>query len=196
MSQGINLQKGGRIDLSKEPNLNRVRAELRWSPNETNTGHEFDLDMNIFVCRYDAERKPKLVNDQHFVFYNKLKLDDGSVWRSEDDTTGERGGEDAYVDFTKLNPVIEEIAFIVTIHEADLRRQSFGQVPRCSITLFNDETGDCLGGYQMEEDFSSETAVQFGSLYQTDGKWKFKAVGTGYNLGLAEFVVGYGGNLA
>lgn len=193
----INLSKGGRIDLSKVPNLTRVRAELRWTPNATDTGTDFDLDMSVFVCKFDASGTPKLINNSHFIFYNNLALADGSVSRTPDDLDGSRGGEDCTIDFSKLSPNIDEIAFIVTIHEADVRRQNFGQVPKASIVLFNDETGECLGGYKMEEDFSNETAVQFGSLYKTeDGKWKFKAIGAGYNLGLGEFVVGYGGTLA
>lgn len=192
----INLSKGGRIDLSKVPNLNRVRAELRWTPNPTDTGTEFDLDLSMFVCKFDANGDPKLVNNSHFIFYNSLTLADGSVSRSADDTDGSRGGEDGFIDFPKLSPQIDEIAFIVTIHDGQARRQNFGQVSKASIVLFNDESNECLGGYKLEDDFSSETAVQFGSVYKkADGKWTFKAVGAGYSFGLDQFVTGYGGTM-
>lgn len=192
----IKLGKGGRIDLSKVPNLNRVRVELRWEPNPTNTGTEFDLDLSVFVCKYNAAGEPVLVNNEHFVFYNNLELADRSVYRSPDDTTGARGGEDCFIDFTKLSPAIEEIAFIVTIHEGAERRQNFGQVNNSSATLYNDETGEVIGKYQLEDEFHGETAVQFGSVFRKAGRpWTFKAVGAGYNLGLEQFVVRFGGTV-
>lgn len=193
----INLSKGGRIDLSKIANLNRVRAELRWTPNPTDTGAEFDLDLSIFVCKYNAAGDPVLIDNQHFVFYNNLELSNKSVYRSPDDTDGSRGGEDAFIDFTKLAANIEEIAFIVTIHEGSARRQNFGQVSKASIVLFNDETGEKIGGYMLEDEFHAETAVQFGSVYRASGRpWQFKAVGAGYRLGLGEFVTKFGGIVA
>jgi tellurium resistance protein TerD len=193
---GINLSKGGRIDLSKVVGLNRVRAELKWTTNATDTGSDFDLDLSIFVCHYDTAGDPKLIDDGHFVFYNMLALPNGSVVKSPDNTTGGGDGEDAVVDFTKLDAAVDEIAFVVTIHDAEARRQNFGQVSKASITLFNDETNDIIGGYKLEDDFSNETAVQFGSVYKkSSGDWTFKAVGAGYAMGLAEFVIGYGGNV-
>lgn len=193
----INLSKGGRIDLSKEPNLKKLRAELRWTANGTDTGTDFDLDCNVFVCKYNSEGKPMLISDAHFIFYNNLELADGSVIHSADDTTGEADGEDVWIDFSKLAANVDEISFIVTIHEAAERKQNFGQVSGASIAIFNEDTNECIAGYQLDDDFSTEVAVQFGSVYkkQSDGKWTFKAVGTGFNKGLAEFVRGYGGNV-
>jgi len=94
-----------------------------------------------------------------------------------------------------MNPVAVEISFIVTIHDADVRLQTCGQVPKSDIKLFDDETNELIASYDLEENFSLETAVQFGSLYLKDGGWNFKAVGAGYNLGLGDFVVQYGGEV-
>lgn len=189
----INLSKGGRIDLAKQdPGLKRVRLELKWNPNKTNTGTQFDCDSSVFVCKYDAAGEPKLIDNKHFVFYGNKFTPDNTVTHSGDDTSGGTG-EVVIVDLT--SPA-DEISFVVTIHEADTRRQNFGQISRSSITLFNDETGEKLGGYNLEDDFTSETAVQFGSLYKKDnGAWAFKAVGAGYNMGLRDFVIGYGGTV-
>lgn len=99
------------------------------------------------------------------------------------------------IDIPKLDSRAVEISFVVTIHDAEIRRQNFGQVPKSDIKLFDDETGELIASYDLEENFSMETAVQFGSLYLKDGGWNFKAVGAGYNLGLADFVVQYGGDV-
>lgn len=64
------------------------------------------------------------------------------------------------------------------------------------IVLRDDVSGEVLAKYVLEDDFSMETAVQFGSLVKKDGNWTFKAVGAGFNKGLADFVLVYGGNLA
>ena len=192
----INLTKGGRIDLSKVPNLKRLRLALNWAPNATDTGEDFDLDGSVFVCKLDSAGSPKLISDKHFVFYNNTSTPDGSVVHSGDDLTGAQG-ETIIVDLSKISSDVDEIAFIVTIYEAEDRKQNFGQVPKSSITLFNDETGATVGSYNLEEDFTNETAVQFGSLYKKDtGAWAFKAIGAGYRLGLAAFVEGYGQRVA
>lgn len=67
----INLSKGGRVNLSKEaPGTQKFRIGLGWDANGTDTGTDFDLDVSVFLCKYDAQSNPKLISDQHFVFYN------------------------------------------------------------------------------------------------------------------------------
>jgi tellurium resistance protein TerD len=196
----INLTKGGRIDLSKSPELKRVRVGLAWNPNISKTGTDFDLDASLFVCKEDASAPAgaSLISDNHFVFYNNASDPEGACKHSGDNKTGASAGDDEsiVIDLAKINPNAQELSFIVTIFEADERKQNFGQVPKSSIALYNDETGAEIARYSLEEDFSSETSVQFGSLYKRDNKWMFKAVGTGYHTGLADYVRIYGGNLA
>ena len=45
--------------------------------------------------------------------------------------------------------------------------------------------------YDLDEDFSVETAVEFGSLYKRNGEWKFRAIGDGQKAGLAKYVNKY-----
>lgn len=194
----INLSKGGRINLSKDvPSLKRVRAGLGWDANQYDTGAEFDLDASIFVCALDAGGNPKLISDEYFIFYNNKVSPDGAVTHSGDNRTGNAAGDDEtiIVDLQKLSAQVDEISFVVTIHEADSRRQTFGQVRNSYIKLYDDETGVEIAKYALEDDFSMETAIQFGSLYKKDGSWLFKAIGAGFKRGLADFVVAYGGNL-
>lgn len=195
----ISLVKGGRINLSKEhPSLTKVRVGLGWAPNGTDTGAEFDLDASLFVCKNDASGSPKLIADEYFVFYGNKTSPDGAVQHTGDNRTGDAAGDDEtiLVDLSKLNAAADELSFIVTIYEYDVRKQNFGQVGSSYIKLYNDETGAEIAKYSLEDDFSTETAVQFGSLYKKDGAWSFKAVGTGYKKGLGDFVTAYGGNLA
>lgn len=195
----INLEKGGRINLSKDvPALKRVRLGLGWDANAFDSGKDFDLDASVFICKANGEGHPKLISDQYFVFYGNLVSPDGGVTHKGDNRTGITTGDDEniIVDLKKLAPEVEEISFVVTIYEAPERRQNFGQVKNSYIKLYDDESGKEVAKYSLEEDFSTETAVQFGSLYKKDGAWLFKAVGAGYKKGLADFVVAYGGNLA
>ena len=193
---GINLTKGGRINLSKTvPSLKRVGVGLGWDANTTNTGSAVDLDASVFGLTSGQ----KLKDDNWFIFYNNLESPGKAVVHSGDNKTGTGAGDDEFVtvDLEKMDGTgVEELSFVVTIHEATQRKQNFGQVNKSYIRILDMDTGTELARYDLEEDFSTETALQFGSLYLKDGSWGFKAVGQGYSKGLDEFVTAYGGNLA
>ncbi len=184
----INLSKGARIDLSKEaPSLTRVGIGLGWDTNQTDTGSAFDLDASVFMLNGSQ----KLPQNEYFIFYNNLKSPDGAVEHLGDNLTGKGEGDDEviFIDLPNVLSDIEEIIFIVTIHEAEERRQNFGQVRNSYIRLF-DENKE-IAKYELDEDFSTETALEFGRLYKKNGSWRFQAVGTGYNAGLQAFVDKY-----
>ncbi len=186
----INLVKGGRVDLSKEaPSLVRVGVALGWDINDTDTGYDFDLDVSIFMLNSNK----KLPANEYFVFYNNLKSPDGAVEHTGDNLTGEGEGDDEtiFIDLSKVSPEIEEILFVVTIYEADQRGQNFGQVRNSFIRLYNRDTNEEILKYELEEDFSTETALEFGRLYKKNGSWRFQAVGMGYKTGLQAFVDKY-----
>jgi tellurium resistance protein TerD len=197
---GIALAKGGRIQLAKEdPTMTKVRVGLGWNPNEYSSGFDYDLDVSAFVLKQDAQGKGKMLSEDYMIFYNQPISPEGAVKHSGDDKTGggsEGDDETIIVDLSLLPAAADEISFVVTIHEAVERKQNFGQVTKSYIKLYNDETGKVVAQYELEDGFSSETAVQFGSLYKKDGHWSFRAVGQGFNVGLADFVLGYGGQLA
>jgi tellurium resistance protein TerD len=198
----IDLKKGGRINLAKEaPALTTVSIGLGWKPNQYNTGTKFDLDASVFLL--DANEK--LISDAHFVFYNQPDDPQRSVHHSGDNRDGSADidfgngvsvDEVITIELAKLDPRVEQLSFIVTIDDADVRKQNFGQVTNSIIALRDDNNNNLLAKYALEDDFSSETAVQFGSLVKKDGNWIFKAVGAGFNKGLADFVIVYGGTLA
>ena len=179
----INLQKGQRIDIG----LHKVGVGLGWDPNMS-TGFDFDLDASAFMLNANK----KLPEEEFFVFYNNQKSPDGAVESSGDDTSGGNsdGGDDETltIDLDRVDPRIEEILFTVTIHEAEQRRQNFGQVHNSYILVYNDETNEEIAKYDLDEDFSIETAIEFGRLYKRNGAWRFEALGNGFKGGL-QFLV-------
>lgn len=182
----INLQKGQRIEIG----LQKVGVGLGWDPNES-TGFDFDLDASAFML---GENK-KLPADEFFVFYNNQKSPDGAVESSGDDLTGgsSDGGDDETltVDLSKVDPRVKEILFTVTIHDAENRRQNFGQVHNSYIRVYDAMNNNEIAKYDLDEDFSVETAVEFGRLYRRGNEWKFEAIGNGFKGGLEYFVNKY-----
>ena len=181
----INLQKGQREQL----NAPKFMIGLGWDTNSTATGNSFDLDASIFML---GDNK-KLVADEFFVFYNNTKSPDNAVEHTGDNRTGDGDGDDEQVriDLTVIDPRVSELCVVVTIHDAEARRQNFGQVRNSFIRVFNPETNEQILKYELDEDFSIETAVEFGRIYKRDGKWKFEAVGMGMRGGLQDFLNRY-----
>ena len=116
-----------------------------------------------------------------------------AVEHTGDNLTGEGEGDDEsiHIDLTKIDPRATQIVFVVTIHKADERRQNFGQVHNSFIRVYNTATGEEILKYELEEDFSVETAVEFGRIYKRNGAWKFEAIGVGQKGGLAEYLNKY-----
>jgi tellurium resistance protein TerD len=184
----INLSKGDRFDLNK--GLSKVGIGLGWEPNPGVSQFDFDLDASAFMLGSNK----KIPQDEFFVFYNNTQSPDGAVASSGDDTTGgssEGDDETLSVDLNKVDKRVNEIVFTVTIHEYDKRKQNFGQVPKSFIRIYNALTNEEIAKYELNEDFSVETAIEFGRLYRDGGQWKFEAMGIGYKGGLQFFVNKY-----
>ena len=181
----INLQKGQRENI----NAPRFTIGLGWDTNESSTGSGFDLDASVFIL---GDNK-KIISDAHFIFFNNLKSPDGSVEHTGDNLTGDGDGDDEQIkiDLTKINPSVKEICIVVTIHEAETRKQNFGQVRNSFIRIVDDSNNIELVKYELDEDFSIETAVEFGRIYNKDGQWKFEAIGMGQRGGLEDFLNKY-----
>ena len=181
----INLQKGQREAI----NAPKFTIGLGWDTNNSSTGSSFDLDASVFIL---GENK-KLVTDEHLIFYNNLKSPDGAVEHTGDNLTGDGDGDDEQiiVDLSRIADVATEICIIVTIHEAETRKQNFGQVRNSFVRVFDSATNEVVLKYELEEDFSIETAVEFGRIYKREGKWKFEAVGVGMKGGLQDYLNKY-----
>lgn len=181
----INLEKGQRVAVE----LPQFTIGLGWDVNSSSTGSDFDLDASAFILGETG----KIMEDEYFVFYNNLSSPDGAVVHTGDNLTGEGDGDDEsiMVNLSKIDSRATEIRFVVTIHKAEERRQNFGQVRNAFIRIYNASTGEEILRYDLDEDFSVETAVEFGRLYKRNGQWKFEAIGTGQKSGLGEYLNKY-----
>ena len=187
----VNLQKGQKVSLSKSaPGLTKVVVGLGWDVNQFDTGGDFDLDAAAFLLGDSG----KAASSSDFVFYGNLKHSSGGVEHLGDNLTGAGDGDDEQikVDLAKLPPSVTHVAFTATIYDAEARRQNFGMVNNAFIRIYNEATGEELLRYDLGEDFSIETAVVFGELYRNNGEWKFNAIGSGYQGGLAALCANYG----
>jgi len=187
----INLSKGQKVDLTKgNPSLTNIMAGLGCDVNVFDSGADFDLDASVFMVGSNG----RCPTEKEFIFYGNLVHDSGGITHMGDNRTGEGEGDDEQIeiDLSKIPSNIEKIAITVTIYDADKRRQNFGQVSNAYIRLVDETTGAELIRYDLGEDFSIETAVVVGELYRNNGEWKFNAIGSGFQGGLAALCGHYG----
>lgn len=187
----INLAKGQKVDLTKgNPGLKNIMVGLGWDVNAFDGGADFDLDAAAFMVGANG----KCPTEKEFVFYGNLSHNSGSIKHMGDNLTGEGDGDDEQiqVDLSIIPNNIEKVAFTVTIYEADKRKQNFGQVSNAYIRIVDEASNQELIRYDLGEDFSIETAVVVGELYRHNGEWKFNAIGSGFQGGLAALCGYYG----
>ncbi|MDD1616858.1 MAG: chemical-damaging agent resistance protein C [Methylococcaceae bacterium NSP1-2] len=190
---GISLNKGGNLSLTKtDPTLKNIIVGLGWDARPTD-GTDFDLDASAFMVKEDG----KVRSDSDFIFYNQTKSTCGSVEHTGDNRTGAGEGDDEalIVLLDKVPTDIQRIVFTVTIHDAESRKQNFGQVSNAFIRVVNKDSNNEVARFDLSEDASIETAMVFGEIYKHGSEWKFKAVGQGYSGGLAALARQYGINI-
>ena len=176
----INLSKGQKVDLTKgNPGLKKIMVGLGWDVNTFDSGADFDLDAAAFMVGENG----KCPTEKEFVFYGNLEHASGSVKHMGDNLTGEGEGDDEQiqVDLSLIPANVTRIAFTVTIYDSDVRRQNFGQVSNAFIRIVDDVTGTELIHYDLG-----------GELYRHNGEWKFNAIGSGFQGGLAALCGHYG----
>lgn len=187
----INLQKGQKVSLTKgNPGLKNIMIGLGWDVNRYDGGADFDLDAAVFMLGENG----KTPTSDEFIFYGNLVHKSGAIEHMGDNLTGQGDGDDEQikVDLTKVPENIQKMDFTVTIYEADKRRQNFGQVDNAYIRIVDENTKEELIRYDLGEDFSIETAVVVGEIYRYNGEWKFNAIGSGFQGGLAALCGNFG----
>lgn len=187
----ISLKKGQKVDLTKtNPGLSKVLVGLGWDTNRYDGQNDFDLDVSIFLVGANG----KVSGAEDFVFYNNPKGANGAVEHLGDNRTGEGEGDDEAikVDLKNVPAHIERICFTITIYDGEGRSQNFGQVSNSFVRILDEEKNAELIRYDLGEDFSIETAVVVGELYRHAGDWKFNAIGSGFQGGLASICNNFG----
>ena len=190
----INLSKGQKVDLTKgNAGLDSILAGLGLDNNKYDGGHEFDLDVSVFMTGDSG----KVETESNFIFYNNPQDAAGSVVYSGDNRTGAGEGDDESVKITlsKVPANVQKISFTVTIHEADARGQNFGQVSNAYIRIVDTAKNEELLRYDLGEDYSIETAIVAAEIYRHNGEWKFAAVGSGFQGGLEALCRNFGLNV-
>ena len=192
----VNLAKGQRVSLDKT--MTMALVGLGWDVNQYDGGADFDLDACAFVLGANG----KVRCDEDFIFYNNLERKDGAIRHTGDNLTGEGDGDDEVliIDFTKIPADVQKIAITVTIHEAQARRQNFGQVSNAYVRVARmagpeDMVGTEVLKFDLMEEFSIETALVVCEIYRNGADWKFNAVGAGYQGGLEALCKSYGVNV-
>lgn len=191
----INLTKGQKVDLTKgNAGLSKIVVGLGWDVNAFDSGAAFDLDAAAFMVNGGG----KCPTEKEFIFYGNLEHPSGAVKHMGDNLTGEGDGDDEQivVELAQIPANVERIAFTVTIYDAESRNQNFGQVSNAYIHIQDMISGTDLIRYDLGEDFSIETAIVVGELYRHNGEWKFNAVGSGFQGGLAALCGHYGIDIA
>ncbi len=191
----ITLSKGQKVDLTKgNAGLKKILVGLGWDVNVFDSGGSFDLDAAAFMVGANG----KCPTDKDFIFYGNLKHVSESVEHMGDNLTGDGDGDDEQIkiDLSQIPANISKIAFTVTIYDAEVRRQNFGQVSNAFIRIVDEVTNTELIRYDLGEDFSIETAVVVGELYRYNSEWKFNAIGSGFQGGLAALCGHYGIDVA
>lgn len=187
----VSLKKGQKVSITKDnPGLSKLLVGIGWDVNQFDTGGDFDLDSAAFLLG-DSGRTTR---QEDFVFFGNLKHPSGAVEHLGDNLTGQGEGDDEQmrIDLSKVPENIAKIVFTVTIYEAEERKQNFGQVSNAFVRIVDEAKNEELLRYDLGEDFSIETAAVFGELYKNNGEWKFNAIGSGYQGGLAALCASFG----
>ncbi len=193
----VSLSKGGKVSLVKAASdagvanaaaLTKLMVGLGWDVNRYDGGAEFDLDAAAFMLAGTG----KVRSSDDFIFYNQ-KVGPG-IEHMGDNRTGEGEGDDEVinVDLSQVPADVEKIDFTVTIDQADAKHQNFGMVENSYIRVCDAASGTELIRYDLGEDFSVETAVVVAELYRHGGEWKFNAIGSGFQGGLAALCANFG----
>lgn len=189
----VSLKKGGNVSLTKEaPGLSSVTVGLGWDVRKTD-GQDFDLDASAFVLGQDD----KVLSDAHFIFFNNKTSPDGAVTYGGDNRTGAGEGDDETIkiDFAKLGDDVKKVVIAVTIYDGQARNQNFGSVSNAFARVVNDADKKELARFDLSEDSSTNAAMIFVELYKLNGEIKVKAIGEGWESGLAGLAGSMGVNV-
>lgn len=186
----LTLSKGSNLSLTKaDPGLQMAMVGLGWDP-RTTSGHQFDLDASALLVTANG----KVRNNDDFIFYNQLESKDGSVVHQGDNRTGDGDGDDEQIliNLATVAADIERVVIVVSIDQAEVRGQNFGQVRDAYCRVINQENEQEIVRYDLSEDAASETTMVFAEIYRNGAEWKFRAVGQGYASGLHGIATDYG----
>ncbi|OUD16162.1 TerD family protein [Thioflexithrix psekupsensis] len=187
----ISLQKGQKIDLSKEaPGLSRVIMGLGWDVRKKSGGlfglfggggQNFDLDASVLMLNEAG----KITSNSDVIYYGNLKSKEGSVQHTGDNLTGEGAGDDEQiiVDLNAIPANKHRLVFVVNIYQAVERKQDFGQVENAFVRMMDAKSNKEIARYDLTDNYSGMYALIMAEIYRHNGVWKMAAIGEGSKAG-------------
>lgn len=175
------VQKGQKVPLETAGKLTKIKACFGWNV----TNPSCDVDVSAFLLNSSG----RVLGDMWFVFYGQEASPDGSTVFSVDNGADR---ELISVDFTKLNPGVSKIVFVLTINEALEKHLNFSMLNEAYVRIINCADNNELTSFKMNEYYSNVTSMMIGEIYQHNGAWKFNAVGNGVERDLAGLCELYG----
>ena len=172
----LNLKKNDILNLAKKnPGLKKVILGAGWDV--ASGGQDFDLDIAAFLL--NANGKVQNIPDD-VIFFNNMQGQ--GIYLEGDNRTGAGEGDDERIriDLESIPAHVQKIVFVVTIHEAQVKRQTFGMVENSYVRLLDEENNEReICRFNLKENVSTVTSVIFSELYKQNGEWQFKAIGEG-----------------
>ena len=172
----LNLKKNDILNLAKKnPGLKKVILGAGWDV--ASGGQDFDLDIAAFLL--NANGKVQNIPDD-VIFFNNMQGQ--GIYLEGDNRTGAGEGDDERIriDLESIPAHVQKIVFVVTIHEAQVKRQTFGMVENSYVRLLDEENNEReICRFNLKENGSTVTSVIFSELYKQNGEWQFKAIGEG-----------------
>nr|WP_189961419.1 TerD family protein [Streptomyces violascens] len=173
------MVKGANVGLAAlSENAGSVIVSLSWS----SPSGEGDADVSVLLLGANG----KVRGNADFYFYNNPAAADGTVQLLGPAPT-ENGSEDRIrLDLTAFPGDVDRIIIAASRHQ----RAHFGELENIRLAL-TDGSGDDLLGFSIA-DAGAESAFVFGEIYRRAEAWKFRAIGQGYDSGLAGLATDYG----
>lgn len=171
--------KGANVGLSAlSENAESIVVSLGWSSPDG----DGDADVSVLLLG----KSGKVRSNEDFFFYNNPAAADGSV-QLLGQTPSENVNEDRIqLDLSAVPTDVRRIVVSASRHQ----RAEFGKLEDLRLTL-SDADGEGILGFSIT-DAKTESAFVFGEIYRREDEWKFRAVGQGYDTGLAGLATDFG----
>ena len=180
----VSLKKGQKISLSKErAGLSKVVVGLGWDEAKQGMFRLFSAKPSAIDCDASALvlQNGHLVSNNDIVYFKNLQHKTGTVIHMGDNLTGAGTGDDEQIgiDLARIPSQYDRIVIVVNIYQATARNQHFGMIKNAFIRIVDASNNTEICRYNLTDDYSGMKAMIFGEVYNSNGEWKFNAIGQG-----------------
>ncbi|NYD50614.1 tellurite resistance protein TerA [Actinomadura luteofluorescens] len=169
----MSMQKGANTAVP----VPSVRVELGW---QGGPGVP-DADASALLVAETG----RVRSDDDFVFYNQPVHGSGAV-RHEGKQQGPTVLDVLAVDLNRVEPAIDKIVIAASSDGG-----KFSQFRGLYVRVVDAAAGTEVARFESQG-ATTETAYVLGELYRRQGAWKFRAIGQGYDSGLAGLATDFG----